>query len=74
MLIDPENFNEWEFEVRAKDLNEAEKKCEAIASSEPLTEVLSVTQVTVTPYKGTYRFICWFRTEVVPNDSSNSDS
>jgi len=72
-LIDPENFEEWEFEVRAIDLNAAKVRCEAIAANEPLTEVLSVTQATVTPYNGTYRFVCWFRSEVKANDS-NSDS
>ncbi len=72
-LIDPENLEEWQAEVRAVDLNTAKLKCEAIAAKEPLTEVLSVTQATVTPFKGTYRFICWFRSEGIPNDS-NSDS
>lgn len=72
-LLDPDNpFEEWEAEIRASDLNTAQSMCEAIAEIEPLTEVLSVTQETVTPYKGTYRFICWFRSEVIGDDDSDS--
>lgn len=73
-LIDPENVEEWQFEVRATDLKTAQMKCEAIAAKEPLTEVLSVSQSTVTPYQGTYRFICWFRSEVVPDDNDNDSN
>lgn len=72
MLIDPENFEEWEFEVRATDLKAAEHFCQAIAESNPLTEVLNVTQATVTPYNGKYRFICWFRSERRDDSHSNS--
>jgi hypothetical protein len=72
MLTDPENpFEEWEFEVRAANLNAARSQCEAIAASQQLTEVFSVTQATVTPSNGTYRFICWFRVEVT--DDGNDD-
>lgn len=72
MLTDPENpFEEWAREVRASTLNEAQKKCEAIAADIPLTEVLSVSQETVTPYEGTYRFICWFRGEITENGDDN---
>ncbi len=72
-LIDPDNpFEEWAKEIRASDLNTARLKCEAIAAKEPLTEVLSVTQETVTPYNGTYRFICWFRSEVIGDDDSDN--
>ena len=71
MLIDPENVETWELEVRAKNLNAARSQCEAIAATQPLTEVLSVTQATITPYEGTYRFICWFNSEVTENDSGD---
>lgn len=72
MLTDPENYEEWEFEIRAADINVARRKCEAIAANQPLTEVLTVTQATTTPYNGTYRFICWFKSEVIADDDSNS--
>lgn len=72
MLTDPEKpFEEWAREVRAATLNEAQIKCEAIAAGIPLTEVLSVSQETVTPYEGTYRFICWFRGEITENGDNN---
>lgn len=71
MLTDPDNYEEWQAEVRATDLHAAQRKCEVIAAREELTEVLSVTQATVTPYNGTYRFICWFRSEVKPDDSNS---
>ena len=71
MLIDPENGEEWAKEIRASILNEAQRKCEAIAAKELLTEVLSVTQATTTPYEGAYRFICWFRSEATPNDNDS---
>jgi hypothetical protein len=75
MLIDPENVEEWEFQVRAADINVARKKCEEIAANQLLTEVLSVTQATMTPYNGTYQFICWFRSEATDDDNNNgSDS
>lgn len=71
MLIDPENVEEWEAEVRATSLDTARAECEAIAAKEPLTEVLSVTQATVKPYNGTYRFTCWFRSEVKTDECNN---
>jgi hypothetical protein len=66
MLTDPENpYEEWSDEVWAETLEEARRKCEFLADSgRTLTEVTSVTQKTRTKSKqGTYRFICWFRTE-----------
>jgi outer membrane protein assembly factor BamD (BamD/ComL family) len=72
-LFDPENdYEEWAKELRAKNLGEAKAKCEAIANREPLTELLSVSQATVTPFNGTYRFICWFKSEV--NNDASDDS
>jgi len=73
MLTDPENFEEWEFDVRAENYEKARVKCEEIAAAQPLTEVLNVTQATTTPYKGTYRFVCWFRSEGRPDDNSDSN-
>jgi len=71
MLIDPENIEEWELVVRATDLSTAKQRCQAIADGQPLTEVGGVTQLTTTPYNGTYRFICWFRSE--RRDSDDDD-
>lgn len=67
MLTDPENpAEEWSDEVWAKSLEEAATLCRKLAGDD-LTEVLSVTQKNRTPSKnGSYRFICWFRTEVSP--------
>ena len=72
MLQDPDNpYEEWEETVRASNLATAQSKCELIASQFSLTEVIKVTQVTKTPSKnGTYKFICWFRTEIVTYDSN----
>ncbi len=71
MLQDPENYEEWEFEVRAENLEKARVKCERIAANNPLTEVISVSQATTTPYKGTYRFVCWFRSEAIGHDNDS---
>lgn len=65
MLIDPENCEEWEQNIRARTLDEAQQICEEIAHNHPLTEVINVTQVTKTPYKDTYKFTCWFRSEAI---------
>ncbi|MBW4505596.1 MAG: hypothetical protein KME64_03670 [Scytonematopsis contorta HA4267-MV1] len=72
MLQDPGNpYEEWEETIRAVSLAAAQSKCELIASQFPLTEVINVTQTAKTPSKnGTYKFICWFRTEII-NDDSN---
>ncbi len=72
MLQNPDNPHEkWEETVRATSLAMAQSKCELIASQFPLTEVINVTQVTKNPSKnGTYKFICWFKTEIIGNDSS----
>jgi hypothetical protein len=73
MLQNPDNPHEqWEEIVRAPSLAIAQSKCELIASQFPLTEVINVTQVTKTPSRnGTYKFICWFTTEIINNDSSS---
>ena len=72
MLIDPDNpYEEWEEIIKAPNLAKAQSECTLIASQIALTEVINVTQVTKTPSKnGTYKFICWFRTEVVNYDSN----
>jgi|GEM_PF-4513062 len=50
MLQDPEKpFEEWEQEVRAQTIDEAKAKCQAIADGQTLTDLLTVTQATVTP-------------------------
>jgi len=73
MLQDPEKpFEEWEQEVRAQTIDEAKAKCQAIADGQTLTDLLTVTQATVTPYKGTYRFIYWFRSERSDNDDDSN--
>jgi hypothetical protein len=72
MLTNPENYEEWEDFVWAVDQNEAWKKCQGIADEAPLTEVINVTQETKRRSKrGTYKFVCWFRSEVNPNDDRN---
>jgi hypothetical protein len=75
MLQDPENpFKEWTAGVRAIDIHAARQQCEFIAQEQPLTEVLTVTQQTKTKGKDDkYKFICWFRSEVDHDDSSNND-
>ncbi|MEX0268360.1 hypothetical protein AB3R30_04395 [Leptolyngbyaceae cyanobacterium UHCC 1019] len=74
MLIAPENpSEECAKEIRATSLKKAQRKCEAISAKELLIEVLSVTQATITPYEGNYRFTCWFRSEAIPN-VNDSDS
>ncbi|BDA71317.1 hypothetical protein RIVM261_002050 [Rivularia sp. IAM M-261] len=72
MLQDPDNpYEEWEDTVWASSRAMAQSKCELIASQFPLTEVINVTQATKTPSKdGTYKFICWFRAEVISYDSN----
>jgi hypothetical protein len=74
MLQDPENpYEEWEDTVQASSLVMAQSKCEIIASQFPLTQVINVTQITKTPNKnGTYKFLCWFRTEIT-TDGSNTE-
>lgn len=73
MLTDPENYEEWEDVVWAANESEAWKRCQAIANEAPLTEVINVTQETKRlSKKGTYKFVCWFRSEVKPNDNSNN--
>ncbi len=76
MLKDPDNpYEEWEDTVWASSKAMAQSKCELVASQISLTEVINVTQATKTPSKnGTYKFICWFRTEVVNNDSNTYDN
>jgi hypothetical protein len=73
MLQDPENpYEEWEDSVQASSLAMAQSKCEIIASQYPLTQVINITQTTKNPNRsGTYKFICWFRTEIT-TDGSNT--
>ncbi|HEY9631729.1 MAG TPA: hypothetical protein V6C84_30930 [Coleofasciculaceae cyanobacterium] len=75
MLTDPENSSdEWSDEVWAKSIEEAQKLCQSIAG-EYLTEVLQVTQKTKTPNrKGSYKFICWFKTEAPYDDGDSTNS
>jgi len=75
MLTDPENpSDEWSEEVWAKSIEEAQKLCRSMAG-EDLTEVLQVTQKTKTPNrKGSYKFICWFKTEESYDDSDSDNS
>jgi len=72
MLQDPERpYEEWSDEIWAVDLEAAHKQCQILAG-DGLTDVLNVTRKTKTPSKnGTFKFICWFRTEK-PNDDSNN--
>lgn len=76
MLQDPENlYEEWSEEIRANSLDEAKRKCQRIAETGGLTQVLNVTQKTKTLGKGgSYKFICWFKTEIggQEHDSSNN--
>lgn len=73
MLQDPENYKEWEDFVWAVDENEAWKKCQLMADEALLTEVINVTQDTKRKSRrGTYKFVCWFRSEAKPNDSSDN--
>jgi hypothetical protein len=76
MLQDPDNpYEEWEETVRASTFAAAQSRCELIASQFPLTQIINVTQTTKTPNKnGTYKFICWFRTEITTYDSSSDDN
>ena len=66
MLQDPEKpFVEWTENIKAKNIDTARTKCEAIASRDPLIDVFNVTQATKGVDKnGNYKFICWFKTEV----------
>lgn len=75
MLRDPENSYEWTQEVRASNLEVAKIRCQNIANHYPLTEILQVTQLTVTPSKqGEYKFICWFISEGVSTDANDRNS
>ncbi|WP_088895030.1 hypothetical protein [Leptolyngbya ohadii] len=74
MLQDPENFEEWELEVWAENLATAQAKCGFIAQRVGLTEVINVSQETKNPSRnGTFRFVCWFKSESQGNDDDNSD-
>ena len=68
MLIDPENpCEEWTEQVRANSLPEAQARCEYIAeTSGTPTEVINVSQLTKTARNGTFKFVCWFKSEVIP--------
>jgi hypothetical protein len=72
MLQDPGNpYEEWEETIQASSLAKAQSKCELIANQFPLTQVINVTQSTKTPNKnGTYKFICWFKTEIETYDNN----
>jgi hypothetical protein len=73
MLQNPESYEEWEETVWAKHKDAACVLCQAIAAEATLTAVINVTQETKKLSKnGTYRFVCRFRSEVSPNDSSNT--
>ena len=74
MLQDPENpYEEWSEEVWAVNLEVARKQCQFLAGDD-LTIVLDVTQKTKTPSKtGTFKFICWFRTEKANNGTNDSN-
>jgi hypothetical protein len=73
VLQEPENpYEEWSFEIFAKDLSTAQNQCQAIADTGELTDVLNVSQRSKTPNRqGQYRFICWFRSEVKHDDSDD---
>lgn len=72
-LIDPENLEEWEDYVWAVDESEAWKRCQFMADRAEATEVINVTQETKGRSKnGTYKYTCWFRSEVKPDDNSNN--
>lgn len=66
MLQDPDKkHEEWEEVVFAPNLDTARSKCECLASELELTEVVNVTQAIKKEGKqGTYKYICWFRSEV----------
>ena len=74
MLQDPENpSEEWSDEVWAATIEAARKQCQLLAGDD-LTNVLNVTQRTKTPSKnGTFKFICWFKTEKPSNDNGDSN-
>ncbi len=71
MLTDPDRpFDEWQIEVRAKDISSARAQCEAEIAPARLVELLNVTQVTKTPNKnGEVKFVCWYRREDQEDDS-----
>jgi hypothetical protein len=71
MLIDPGSpAEEWQKEVRAKDIDSARAQCESFIAPAPLTELLNITQLTKTPNKnGDLKFVCWYRSEVQEDDS-----
>jgi hypothetical protein len=71
MLTDPDSpFDEWQIEVRAKDIGSARAQCEAFIAPSPLVELLNVTPSTKTPNKnGEVKFVCWYRREVQNDDS-----
>lgn len=72
MLVDPEHFEEWEDDVWAGSESEAWQKCQLMAEEAQGTEVINVTQQTKKQSKnGTYKYTCWFRSEVNPNDNSD---
>jgi hypothetical protein len=74
MLTDPEHYEEWSDEVWAKTPEEAEKLCQSLAGH-ALTEILQVTQKTKSASRnGTFKFVCWFKTEQASYDTSDSDS
>jgi hypothetical protein len=75
MLLDPEaEMEEWEQEVFAPNLTTARQRCQNIADSIGLTEVLNVTQKTKKPNRsGTHTFICWFRSEIGDSADANND-
>jgi len=74
MLTDLENpSEEWTLPIKAPSLEVARSRCEVIANHATLTEVISVTQSSKKQNKqGEYSFVCWFKSEVSFNDSSNS--
>lgn len=76
MLQDPDaEMEEWEQEVFAPNLSTAKQRCQNIAMTAGLTEVLSVTQKTKTPNRsGNYTFICWFRSETGGSPDADSDN
>lgn len=72
MLQDPENYEEWEDIIWAKNLDSARSTCEYIARRAGLTEVINVTQESKKPSaQGDCRFICWFRSEKTNHDDNN---
>ena len=74
MLTDPENpYEEWEADVWAPNLATAQAMCERIALNSELTEVINVTQSSRKLSKtGKHKFLCWFKTELSNDDSSNN--